>query len=136
MCFSSSEERPKSDQTLSAGKKEFCEDGFTKISVSDAGVLRRGSAWFGLFGCRSPRLPAGSPARQAEKTPGVSPWSISHPYNRKHFFSGHRAARLPQEAKRSSRTGNDSDCLKRILTLQRNKRGLCRLRRLQSVRLS
>ena len=49
---------------------------------------------------RLPRLSApSSPARQAEETPRVSPWTISHPTDREHSVSGHGAARLHEEAK-------------------------------------
>lgn len=105
-CFISSEEKPKSGQDfLSAGNRGVRRDGFTEMPRSGAGVRRRGSARRGLPGCGAPRLPAGPPARQAEETPGLPPWPISHPCHRKHFLPRHRAARLPQEAKRSSRTG-------------------------------
>lgn len=87
-------------------KKKKKKDDFNKIAVSDAGALRAGSARCGLFGFRPPRVHAGSPARQAEKTSWFSSRSISHPCDRQHFFFSHRAARLSQEAEWSSWTGN------------------------------
>lgn len=119
MCFSSSEGKPKSAGLVwqcREGKRHFGQkkkekkkkDGFNQVAVPGAGVLRAGSARCGLLGCRPPRPPAGPPARQAEEAPGVSSWSISHPCDWQHYVAGHRAARLPQEAERSSRTGKDA----------------------------
>lgn len=84
------------EKSLFGFKKK--KDDFNKIAVSDAGALRAGSARCGLFGFRPPRVHAGSPARQAEKTSWFSSRSISHPCDRQHFFFSHRAARLSQEA--------------------------------------
>lgn len=128
MCFSSSEGKPKSAGFVwqrREGKRQFGKDGFNKVAVPGAGVLRAGSARCGLLGCRPARSPAGPPARQAEEAPGVPSWSISHPCDREHYVAGHRAARLPQEAERSSRTGNDTADSALFMSAGIFSRGLC-----------
>lgn len=112
MCFSHTEEEWTSPELVERGK-----DGFNSVAVSGAGVLRAGFARCGLRDCRPPGSAPGSSARQAETAPGLPSRSISHTCHREHFLAGHRAARLPQEAERSSRTGNDSDSQHILWTL-------------------
>lgn len=93
MCFSFYEEKQESQLKCSSNR-----DGFHQKSRADAGVVRAGPARARLRDCRAARALVSSPARQAEKTPGVPSRSVPHPNNREHHVSGHRAARLPQEA--------------------------------------
>lgn len=98
VCFSFRRSRRGTQQKFSSKTSASDKDGFDQKCRSDARVVRAGSSRAGLRGSRAPRSLVGSSARQAEKTPGVPSRSVPHPNHREHYVSGHRAARLPQEA--------------------------------------
>lgn len=83
-------------------------DASSSFAVSGAPAPGPDSARAGLPGGRFAGRAAGPSAGQAEAAAGLSSRSFPHPDHREHHVSGHGAARLPEEAERSSRAGNPS----------------------------
>lgn len=101
-------EKPESAEPEPRTTRQFRGDGCSSVAVSGAPVPGPGRARAGLPDGRFARGVAGSSAGQAEAAAGVPPRSFPHPDHREHHVSGHRAARLPEEAERSSRAGKPS----------------------------
>lgn len=101
-------EKPESGQQELRTIRQFRGDGSSSVAASGAPVPGSGSARAGLPDGRFSRGLAGSSAGQAEASAGIPPRSFAHPDHREHHVSGHRAARLPEEAERSSRAGKPS----------------------------
>lgn len=98
-------EKPESAELELRTIRQFRGDGSSSVPGPGAPVPGSGSARAGLPDGRFSGGVAGSSAGQAEASAGIPPWSFAHPDHREHHVSGHRAARLPEEAERSSRAG-------------------------------
>lgn len=98
-------EKPESAELELRTTRQFRGDASSSVPASGAPVPGSGSARAGLRDGRFARGAAGSSAGQAEASAGIPARSFAHPDHREHHVSGHRAARLPEEAERSSRAG-------------------------------
>lgn len=98
-------EKPESAELELRTIRQFRGDGSSSVAAPGAPVPGPGSARAGLPDGRFSRGAAGSTAGEAEASAGIPPRSFAHPDHREHHVSGHRAARLPEEAERSSRAG-------------------------------
>ncbi|XP_056880939.1 vitamin D 25-hydroxylase isoform X2 [Takifugu flavidus] len=96
-------EKPESAELETS--RQFRGDGSSSVAASGAPLPGSGSARAGLPDARFSRGVTGSSAGQAEAPAGIPAGSFAHPDHREHHVSGHRAARLPEEAERSSRAG-------------------------------
>lgn len=109
-------EKPESAELQLRTLRHFCGDGSSSFAVCGAPAPGPDSARAGLPGGRFAGRAAGPSAGQAAAAAGISARSFPHPDHREHHVSGHRAARLPEEAERSSRAGKPSAFSSHVLT--------------------
>lgn len=98
-------EEPESAELELRTIRLFCGDGSSSFTVFGAPAPGPDSARAALPGGGFAGRAAGPSAGQAAAAAGLPSRSFPHPDHREHHVSGYGAARLPEEAERSSRTG-------------------------------